>query len=102
MTLNARIIMFYCILYHYIDSSVFLGIARREEILYPLAPSKSITAIGLFSKMLQRPYGFEVSGWPCVIELAGSDAVVLAGCDGGSDLSSLSLFPLFHCLSLSP
>ena len=60
--------------------------------LYPLAPlSKSITAIGLFSKMLQRSYGLEVSGWPCVIVLAGSDAVALAGCDGGSDLSSLSL-----------
>ena len=59
--------------------------------LYLLAPSKSITAIGLFSKMLQRAYGLEVSGWPCVIVLAGSDAVVLAGCDGGSDLSSLSL-----------
>ena len=83
-----------CFIAFYITTLTLLyslhGIARREEIIPP-SPSKSITAIGLFSKMLQRSYGFEVSGWPCVIELAGSDAVVLAGCDGGSDLSSLSL-----------
>ena len=38
MTLNARICMFYCILYQYTEIFVFLEVAKKEELQLPLNP----------------------------------------------------------------